>query len=496
MFSFLDKNVKKSYVSNTGINGFNNLHYPIFFNNFENKVFLKNTDFNYEKEFFINEYKEILKKKRNNNLIVFHSAIGHAPYAKNLPPSYVENEIEKYTSEDLIKITGNNNKYSDDISNYLLDINYNFEIIQKIISNIPEETSTIFIYFSDHGESVFTGNGHDSSRLVHEMLRVPFFIFYNKKFLNENLEIVNKINLLKEDVMTLDILPKIFLNIYNLDKNFRDYYDLKIKKYEKIIFKRKKKNNISYIDLNYKKINLPNEYIPFNEKDTDLHILANNLDKSKICYHAANTLARVKRGLHITDCLEIDLVITDDNYFIYHPPSKNIFFTLDDLFDNLDHAKSIWIDAKNINENNCNNFTNKIIDIKKKIKIMIEFPSYTDLENTTIISCLKKMNMNNINASYYMPNDIIDNCLTNLSAVNVNCKNLINIIKNIDHRNFFNNISFDYKFSDILDYFGYKPQNLLMNTWHIEYDELTMLDLNKYNLIIPFNSNFNKNIFK
>ena len=38
---------------------------------------------------------------------------------------------------------------------------------------------------SDHGESVYTGTGHDSSRLVHEMLRIPFLIYYSNSFIEK-----------------------------------------------------------------------------------------------------------------------------------------------------------------------------------------------------------------------------------------------------------------------------------------------------------------------
>ena len=47
----------------------------------------------------------------------------------------------------------------------------------------------------------------------------------------------------------------------------------------------------------------------------------------------------------------------------------------------------------------------------------------------------------------------------------------------------------------LLEFFNYKPVNVKLNTWHIDFEEVKKLDMNKYNLIIPFSSNFNSNIF-
>ena len=81
-----------------------------------------------------------------------------------------------------LKLLGNKEDYFDDVINYKKAISYNFETIRNIILQINNDVPTIFIYLSDHGESVYTGNGHDSSRFVHEMIRIPFLIYYNNEY--------------------------------------------------------------------------------------------------------------------------------------------------------------------------------------------------------------------------------------------------------------------------------------------------------------------------
>ena len=71
----------------------------------------------------------------------------------------------------------------------------------------------------------------------------------------------------------------------------------------------------------------------------------------------------------------------------------------------------------------------------------------------------------------------------------------MNIVNDLDKKKIFDNISFDYKFEKIINYFNFEPLNLKLNTWHIEYEEVKNLDLEKYNLIIPYNSDHNRNSF-
>ena len=53
-------------------------------------------------------------------------------------------------------------------------------IFQNIKENKKIKVSYCIHLFSDHGESVYTNKGHDSSRFVHEMATIPFLIYFNE----------------------------------------------------------------------------------------------------------------------------------------------------------------------------------------------------------------------------------------------------------------------------------------------------------------------------
>ena len=502
IFSFLNKDINKTYISSTGISGYNNLHYKFFFDDFDNISFLNETDYKFEKNFFLENIKETFDQNKTNNLIVLHSTVGHAPYAKFIPKN-ISYQNELYSENNSLKLFGSKKKYLSDVINYEKALKYNFKNLEDVISKINEKTPTILIYLSDHGESVFTGNGHDSSRLVHEMLRIPFLIFYNNEFIKQHYEIFESNKKFKNKINTSDILKEIIFNIYSIDALKKRYIINDNLKFQKIIFQRDKKEITELIDLNFNRIALPEKFVLNQERDTMLHVLADNLNENQICYHGSNTIVRIKRALQITSCLEFDLVIEKNELFIYHPPSKNINFTFREFLEISNKAKSLWIDAKNINiANNCITLHKKLKEYRKikdlnfdKKKIFVEFPSNTIFDNTLILSCMENMKLDDIDISYYIPGEDIYKCYNNLFESNEICKNLIKIVSLIDENKYFNNISFDYKFSKILDKFNFRPRNLKLNTWHISFDEVKDLDFKRYNLVIPYSSDHNRNIF-
>jgi hypothetical protein len=335
------------------------------------------------------------------------------------------------------------------------------------------------------------------------MLRIPFLIFYNNEFIKKHYEIFESNKKFKNKINTSDILKEIILNIYSLDTLKNKYITNDNLKFQKIIFQRDKKEIIELIDLNFNKISLPKKFELKQEKDTMLHVLADNLNDNQICYHGSNTIVRIKRALQITSCLEFDLVVENNELFVYHPPSKNINFTLREFLEISNKAKSLWIDAKNINiAENCITLHNKLKEFRKikdlnfdQKKIFIEFPPNTIFDNTLILSCMENMKLDDIDISYYIPGEDIYSCYNNLFENNEICKNLIRTVSLIDEKKYFNNISFDYKFSKILDKFNFKPRNLKLNTWHISFEEVKDLDFKKYNLVIPYSSDHNRNTF-
>ena len=151
------------------------------------------------------------------------------------------------------------------------------------------------------------------------MLRVPFLIFYNNEFIKKHYEIFKSNKKFKNKINTTDILKEIIFDVYSLDALKNRYITNDNLKFQNIIFQRDKKEITELIDLNFNKITLPEKFELKEEKDTMLHVLADNLNDNQICYHGSNTIVRIKRALQITSCLEFDLVVENDKLFDIEP---------------------------------------------------------------------------------------------------------------------------------------------------------------------------------
>ena len=128
IFSFLDNSIFKSYISSTGKSGFNNIHYPVFFKDFDKKFFLDNSNHNFER-LFLETFQKVIDKKQNN-LIIFHSTVGHAAISKYVPKTI--NNLNKVENEEFhIKLLGNKKKYYKDYINYKKALEYNFNTLKS-----------------------------------------------------------------------------------------------------------------------------------------------------------------------------------------------------------------------------------------------------------------------------------------------------------------------------------------------------------------------------
>ncbi|NTV06847.1 MAG: sulfatase-like hydrolase/transferase, partial [Chlorobiaceae bacterium] len=129
--------------------------------------------------------------------------------------------------------------------------------------------ATVMIYFSDHGESVFTGRGHDSSRFIHEMARVPFLMYFNDAAIKENPDIYKKyVRLSKSrEIATMAQLPSVILDLMRIriDPVSQPSIYLKPLIGEKCIHSpivvREVCDGITFVNLNKDKATIPESHI-------------------------------------------------------------------------------------------------------------------------------------------------------------------------------------------------------------------------------------------
>ncbi|MDI9314538.1 MAG: sulfatase-like hydrolase/transferase [Hydrotalea sp.] len=279
------------------------------------------THFNTTKDniFLLPWLSKLSKKFANNNntLVWLHSYAGHTPYLQSLPINFIAPIDASLSDRPLTDVIKNDGKASliktidayDSAMNYI-DNNINAAI--KQIANNPHPV--VFIYFSDHGESPDYNLGHDSSRFRHDMLRVPFIIYFNDAARQTYPALFARYQNLaarsQQTISLLNQLPYTIVDIFGGD--IRRYAKMIVVKpamggkgdvIEPVLI-RNTGNGLTYINLNSTRLaNAPNGAI--DSPDATSKIYLENFYGKKTCYKVEDVRSAVV-GAFVASCLIVD----------------------------------------------------------------------------------------------------------------------------------------------------------------------------------------------
>ena len=511
-------NIKTNLYSNQGKSGSWNLASSIIFKNAIKSFSIKNIlagnssdaqdkplDHHYFDKIFDEKIKVISKDKVS--LDVFHSYAGHGPYRNFIEEKFKKNVDNFYDKFNTVSIFGESKFF---LSNQLEQYDSAIKYIDFSISNVIKKIKylnkpIVLIYFSDHGESPFTARGHDSSRFISEMARIPFLMYFNDKAKNLRPDLFQKYKNIsvKKNTGTLEQLPSTILDILTVEIDSPSFFVNKMfspvgyEAKKKPILIRKIGNNYSYVKINDFDI-LDENYIDSTDDATKNYVYSKKYESKDlgICYHRSNTIAKLIRGNFNSNCIEVDISVKDNKLFINHPPSKYTNLTINVLEKIVGPTTKLWIDGKNLDEpKNCDLVLDYFNNNHKLSKnTLIEFPSRTK-GNQKLYKCISNLKSLGIHISFYVPTKLGNECNL-LSSRDKNylnskeCIKFINVIKNAIDTNYYTDISFDYKIYNLIKVLEYHKW-FKLNTWNINHKEIDNIDKDSFRLVMTKNSDPN-----
>lgn len=442
----------------------------------------------------------------SSNILIAHSITGHGPYDLYVSPEFSERKIDSFYQnlENPQAIFGSltsnltSSRAIDNLENYDLAM---LEVDSNIADNIASIRSnpdpSVMIYFSDHGESVFTQSGHDSSKFQFEMITVPLIIYTNNAFREQYPTLQNELVKLKElslhTPLTLRIIPHLLALIYggNLPSQYRyqeQEHGQSIPIMKTII---NQEGSPEIIDLS------PN----INSTNTQIEILKSKLIQSQtnleIGYHRANSVASAIRGSCVADFIECDIVIEPDDIFVYHPPADNKQLRLSTIIQ-IAHAyhRGLWLDLKNLNDEYQFELLYNYLKRHKNIdrnSLFLELPSSSlniILNSARVRAILRDWRIQGIRISYYMPYEDLEKHRTEKSDVTT--LHIIELVNKINSIDALSDISFDHRYEAIIKSLPIHPK-LAWNTWNVEAKNIKLLDKTKYRKVIAITKDPNSN---
>lgn len=446
----------------------------------------------YDHLMFEGEVANFLKRTTSNkSLLLLHSFAGHGTYKSFIPEEFRKKKIhaDKFTDKMLFGLLSAHD-FRAQWEDYLRAMSYIDYSVSTVAAQVDDQDEPIIlVYFADHGDSAFTGRGHDSSRLMYEMSTIPFSLYFNKAARQAYPDLFLKYKSLAalHHVNSLSDLPYILSDLLGVTVEGTDQR-LEDDEIPPIVVRRLA-NERTLIDFN--KLD-PEHPLPSGYKEAVLTRLYGTKDRH-FCYHRSNNIARFVRGLTASGCAEIDVVVDGNLVEVYHPPAENIHLELGDLLGVSPLAKSsIWVDAKNITtETRCQTLAARLkAKTDRLATVLVEFPPEASevFEETSL--CMDQLEMLGYFRSSYLPTGLGLTCLKNEEGAEKACSAFTAHLKTVLEKSVFSDISFDLRLLPLVQAVPEASQKM-WNSWNLDERDVEKLDLSKFRMIIPRNQDPN-----
>ena len=319
-------------------------------------------------EILVDELKK-LDLSSQKNLIVIHLMGNHSAYQSRYPQEFI-----KFTDDNEIVNSYNNSVY------------YNDYVLSKIYETVKEIPNfQAMVYFSDHGEDVIRNLGHNSASFTWDMARIPFWTIFSDSYIKENKDRYKSLKENTKKAFTNDLIFDYILGLTGITDS--SIYS--------------SKNDISSSDYACFKENLKTLH-----GNKSLEVLPDLDDMKKIWLHRTDSYKKVLELGNGYSGIEFDCVYHEDmdDFENSHDYSQSVEFYLNDslkAFVQLKdwQNKKIWIDFKNLTEENKIAAERKLSELFSKYSIKKE-NCYVESNNWKSLDIFKK---NGWQTSYYFP---------------------------------------------------------------------------------------------
>lgn len=333
----------------------------------------------------------------DNAFIIIHLMGSHSPYTSRYPDKFPrvvcasKGEIGKH---DNIKRV---NKFEE----YLTSIAYTDSVLASLYQMIKEsQRPTVFLYFSDHGEDIFSiDGGHELGSFTWHKARIPMFMWLSESYRKRYPARVDVLRKHVDKIFTNDLIFDLCLGLANIkSKALNNSYDISHDSYS---------------------VTLENAIITGSRKIIDDPFLAVqrnaavDMDK-RFALHRANTVFKANQGLRFgISGLEVDLFFMDNNgktqLWIGHDNTSMTGLSFQDYLSALVRKPDfLWLDIKNMTPDNAESICNELTELDKlfdlKSMALVESDQIRELTNF-----VKK----GWQASFYLPWQAIQDAVKN-----------------------------------------------------------------------------------
>lgn len=175
----------------------------------------------WDDEFFLSELPRQGPPAGRARVTFLHAYAGHGPYLQNIPPRFrqlVDPMLARLPKRGILDDPG---RSVDMVEAYDAAMRYVDHSVARVIQHVRRQPHpAVLVYFADHGDAAFSGRGHDSARFRHEMLRIPFVLYFNQAARREHADLFSRYQVLarRGATATLAQLPSTLLDLLGIER--------------------------------------------------------------------------------------------------------------------------------------------------------------------------------------------------------------------------------------------------------------------------------------
>ncbi len=431
----------------------------------------------------IKDHQLLERALKEPGVVFFHSYAGHGAYLEKIDMNLSNQVKGPEISFDGIFGDKLPALLASDIQSDVLEYNQALTYIDRNVSRAIQQIRlrakpAVFMYFSDHGEAVYTRGGHESSKFIDEMTTVPMLLYFNEAYRKKYPDVFGRYKDAAKFNRTrlLDQVSPTILDVLRISaRHAPDVPTLASSEAHPrpYIVERDTVSGKSRIDLGFD-VNSKSSVSPFyggTSQPTYISVINEVFGKNNtICYHRADSYAKALRGAAVADCIEVDMVVDGEVMSVRHPPASETGFSIRHVFDIAQPRRTkLWIDAKNADDPKaCGTLLAFLKSNLDRVgPILVEFPWETSGKLMGIQNCGMALKSLGIKTSYYVPTHLLVPCsespVKNASA----CEDLNAHVQKVMSSGVFSDLSFDFQ--------GYPAMKrikgadkLSWNTWAIQ----------------------------
>jgi glucan phosphoethanolaminetransferase (alkaline phosphatase superfamily) len=432
-------------------------------------------------------------------LTVLHSYAGHGPYLRSIADDFKQPVDDFLEALPVAAIVGtrlaNPGRVVRTIEEYDSSVRYVDHTVAAALRRVQAAPwPTAFVYFSDHGEAVYAGLRHDSSRLLHEMARIPYLVFFNDAAAEQFPSVFAQFReaSISENVSTLAQFPASLLSLFGLEIVDGFYQGVGLDDAERLppILTREAGTGFSYIRLGSRGYAGTGSARDAPQEVTDTHTVLFLGQRhgvhptTRLCLHRANTVGKALRGAKVAECLHTE----------WGPPAGTS--SLPTGYGDLDAILSVasgfglpaWIAVNGLNSVAECRVLEESMEAHAHTEgpaTLLMFSAETPWHDPDIGACIVSLRAKGFRIGLELPTEVAARCDASAPARadgHDPCAELLSVIQQVEDRGVFTALGIDFSVAGALENLDV-PSGLALNTWGVQLHQIESADLSRFQLV-------------